>query len=337
MPTNPAQPVQPAARPLVTIVIPAFNEEENLPEVYRRVTAVVASIADCDFEFLVIDNCSQDATEEVVRGFVARDARWRYVRFSRNFGFESSMGASLHYARGDALILLFSDLQDPPELIPTMIKKWREGYDVVYGEIVARSDASFLKTIGAHVAYKLIYWFSEVKIPPNAGDFRLISRPVIDALKRCGEQNRYLRGLVHWVGFRQASFTYERAPRTRGESTMGLIFSFNFAITALVSFSSTPLRWASFLGGLVTLSSVVGTAGYLILVLLYRWGWMSASPPPPGWVTLVLLILFFGGLQSLFLGILGEYLSKIHIEVKHRPLWVLHRTAGFPPGQDPLG
>jgi dolichol-phosphate mannosyltransferase len=318
----------------VTVVMPAYNEEENLPELFDRVRAVADEVRECDFEFLLIDNCSQDRTETLARKFVAEDRRWRYLRFSRNFGFETSLVAGLHYARGDALVFLPSDMQDPPEAIPKMVAKWREGYDVVYGQLARRRDDSLLKTLGARIAYKLIYHLSDVKIPENASDFRLISRPVIEALKRCGERNRYLRGLVHWVGFRQHGFSYERAPRSRGRSKAGLGYCFGFAVTALVTFSAKPLRWASILGLFAVAASVVGAFVYTLLYALHRFQ-MGPDMPLPGWTTIVLLILFFGGVQCLFLGILGEYLGNVHIEVKRRPLWVVDRTAGFPAGMGP--
>jgi dolichol-phosphate mannosyltransferase len=328
---------QPTEKPLVSIVIPAYNEQDNLPELFDRVTAVLDGLPDYRVEILLIDNCSRDDTGAIARRFTQRDTRWRYLRFSRNFGCEVSLAAGLYYAQGDALIFLQSDLQDPPEAIPTMLARWRQGYDVVYGQLTRRSDDSFLKTLGARVAYRLIHWLSDVKIPPHATDFRLISRPAVEALKRCGERNRYLRGLVHWVGFRQCGFTYERAPRKRGRTTTGLIFCFNYAINALVAFSSRPLRWASALGVLVTAASVFGAAAYVALTLLNRAGVTHLTPPPAGWMTQTLLIFFFGGVQCLFLGILGEYLSRVHIEVKHRPLWVVRETAGFPVACDPLG
>jgi len=327
---------QTALRPLITIVMPARNEEQNLPELYDRVRAATTHLDDYDFEFLLIDNGSQDGTEKLARQFTIQDRRWRYLRFARDFGFEASLAAGLHYARGQALIFLPSDLQDPPEAIPLMLDKWRQGYDVVYGQPTRRCDANFLKTIGTRLWYKMIYHLSDVKIPPNASDFRLISRPVVEALKRCGERNRYLRGLVHWVGFRQCGFSYERAPRTQGRSKAGLLPCIDFAITALVTFSAKPLRWASALGVLAMSGSVCGALVYTAVFILHRYG-IDLGVPPPGWTTIVLLILLFGGAQCLFLGILGEYLAKVHIEVKHRPLWVVHRTAGLPAKQDPLG
>lgn len=320
---------------LISIAIPARNEEGNLAELYRRVTKVVDSILDYDFEVLLIDNCSEDKTEQISLELAEKDKRWKYIRFSRNFGLEVSLAAGLHYAKGDAIIYLSSDLQEPPEVIPTMIEKWKEGYDVVYGVVETRNDFNKIKTLGARTAYKLIHVLSDVNIPPNATDFRLISRPVIEALRRCGEKSRYMRGLVHWVGFRQTGFTYKRSVRTSGESDFGLVACFNFATTALVAFSTKPLRWASFLGIITTAGSILGASVYTIQSIL-SWYGIGTVPPPRGWTTLMLLIFFFGGVQCLFIGIIGEYLSRVYDEAKQRPLWVLRSTAGFSDNENPL-
>ena len=323
-------------RRLVTIIVPAYNEEANLPELRRRLGATLDGLPGYRFECLLVDNCSGDRTGEIAREIAAADPRWRDIRFSRTFGAEVSLAAGLHYARGDAVVFLWSDLQEPPEAIATMLSLWDEGYDVVYGTLRKRSDETILKTLGARLAYRLIYWLSEVKIPPNASDFRLLSRPVVEALDRCGERNRYLRGLVHWVGFRQATFVYDRAARRRGRSTTNPLFLFNFAVNALVAFSVRPLRWASAFGLVATLLSVLGAIVYATLSVLSRLRLVDLVPPPPGWSTMMLVIFLFGGLQSVFLGVLGEYLAKVYVEVKQRPLWVVRETAGFSPDQDPL-
>ncbi|MBA7480355.1 putative glycosyltransferase [subsurface metagenome] len=325
-----------SSMPRITLAIPEYNEEANLPEVYQRVTAVIDSLPDYEFEILLIDNCSQDATERLSREFIARDNRWRYLRFSRDFGPEASLAAGTYYATGDALIFLPSDLQEPIELIPTMIEKWQEGYDMVYGTVSSRKDESFLMTLGAKLAYRLIYWLSDIKIPPNATFFRLISRRVIEAVLRCDEQNRYFCGLVHWVGFRQCALPYKRAPRVHGESYSSPLFLVGHALNALTAFSVRPLQLASIVGILAMGLSAAGALIYLTLVILVHFGMLDMVPPPPGWTTIVLLILFFGGFQFLFLGILGKYLSHVYKEVKQRPLWVVQSTSGFPPEQDPL-
>ena len=315
---------------IISIVIPARNEERNLPEVAARLEKVTAKLKEFRFEFILIDNCSEDGTAAFGRTISARDTRWRYLRFSRNFGFETSLAAGLHYATGDALIFLPSDLQDPPEYIETMLKLWKqEQCDVVYGTVVERNDGNLLKTLGAKVAYWLIHRLSDIRIPANATDFRLISRSAIDALNTCHERNRYLRGLVHWVGFRQVSFSYRREARKRGRSSAGLIHCVNFTISALIAFSAKPLRWASLIGLVASFASIAGGVVYSAIKILTYFGVFAVITPPPGFVTQVLLILFFGGIQCLFLGIMGEYLGRISEEVKQRPRWVVEESVGL--------
>lgn len=313
---------------LVTIVIPVYNEEKNLGEVYRRVSDVIAKLPSYKFEVLMIDNGSTDQSRLRCLEFATRDPRWKYLRFTRNFGIETSFFAGATYASGDALIYLFSDLQDPPEAIPSMLAKWEQGNDVVYGVLTKRSDQNILKTWGASVAYRLIFMLSDVTIPINATDFRLLSRPVIETIKNCQERVRYMRGLSHWAGFKQTSFEFERAPRKYGKSNATLWWCIKYAVSAMVSFSNKPLRLASFVGVTTTIMSLIGAVGYIALTILTRNGYSSITPPPPGWTTIVLLIFFFGGIQCLFLGVVGEYLSQINTESKGRPHWVIGEVVG---------
>jgi glycosyltransferase involved in cell wall biosynthesis len=320
---------------LVSIVIPVYNEQDNLPELFTRVEAVANEQTSFEFEFLIVDNCSTDRTEDIVTAQCAKDPRWKYVRFSRNFGAEVSLAAGLKYARGDAAILLFSDLQEPPEYIPDFLVKWQEGYDVVYGTLLTREDASLFKKLGALVAYKLIEKLSDIKIPANATDYRLMSRNVINAINDCGESNRYLRGLVHWVGFSQAAVPYDRAPRKHGETSTNALFLVGYAVNALIAFSERPLKMASLFGFLMVLVSIGGAVLYTILLILSQMGIAPTAPPPPGWTTLTLLVLFFGGMQSLFMGVIGEYIANIYGEVKLRPLWIVDKEIGVSrPGDD---
>jgi glycosyltransferase involved in cell wall biosynthesis len=305
---------------LISLIVPAYNEEGNLEELYQRVSKVMKPLA-YDYEVIIIDNCSEDNTEAVCRSLCERDAKWRYIRFSRNFTAEVSLAAGIHHARGDAIINVFSDLQDPPELIPQMIAKWEEGYDVVYGIIHQRRDHSLAKQLGTRVAYSLIYWLSECKIPPNAADFRLISRDVARALDQFREQDRYLRGLTHWVGFRQIGIPYERQARKWGRTKAGFWWCVGFALRAILSFSVVPLRLASYFG---LITSVL----CFCLGVLYFMFWIFAKPPS-GWTTLALLIFFQIGLQSLFIGIAGEYLARTYQEVKRRPLWIIQRSVNI--------
>jgi dolichol-phosphate mannosyltransferase len=318
-------------RKLITIVMPEYNEEENVPLLHEAITRVTDGLQQYDFEFLLIDNCSEDDTRTESLRVLATDERWRYIRFSRNFGAEASLASSLEFANGDAIIFLQSDLQDPPELIPKLIAKWEDGYDVVYGIIAQRSDASFLKTAGSWAAYKLIHYLSEFRIPPNAGDFRLISNRVRDVLRRCPERNRYMRGLIHWVGFRQIGIPYERRPRLHGESSAGIRFSIDYALRGLFIFSTKPLRLASMMGIVVTLVSFVIMLAYIGLFALQQLGFSLFSPPPAGWMTLLCLMLFLFGMVFLLIGVHGEYIALIFDEVKGRPLWVVAEQEGFSP------
>jgi glycosyltransferase involved in cell wall biosynthesis len=301
----------------ISIIAPAYNEEGNLEEAHRRITAVMETLPH-RHEIIIVDNCSTDRTAQVSEAICARDPRCRYFRFSRNFGAEVSLAAGIRHAQGDAIINVFTDLQDPPEMIPEFVAKWEEGYDVVYGVVSTRSDASWLKQRVAGFAYWLIHVLSDCRIPTHASDFRLITREVADALSQCREQDRYLRGLVHWAGFRQIGVPYERQSRQWGDTKASFWWCVGFALNAVMSFSAAPLRLASYFG-LVT----CGLSVLLALVYLALWLFLS---PPAGWTTIALILLFQIGLQSLFIGIAGEYLARTYQEAKGRPLWIIAKT-----------
>lgn len=310
-----------SVKKLISIIVPAYNEEGNMPAVFEKLAEVTDSLADkYNFEFLVLDNCSTDRTAELARRQANEDNRWKYLRYSRNFGAEASIAAGVDHCKGDAAILLFSDLQDPPEKIPEMLRMWEQGVDVAYGVVRERGDASRLKTIGAKLAYKIIYHLTEAKIPPDGTDFRLLDRKVIDALKNMREPDRYYRGLVHWVGFKQASFEYDRRARERGTSTANLIFCIKFAFHAIFCFSSAPMRLSLIFGLCLTALSIVMAIGYVILFFVRP---SFLNPPPPGLTTVVILALFLVGTNSLFLGFIGEYVGRIYNQGKARPLYVV--------------
>lgn len=306
---------------LISIIVPAFNEEGNIPLLLEKLNVQREALAErYDFEIIVLDNCSQDQTGELVRKYCASDSGWKYLRYSRNFGAEASMLAGLDHAAGNAVITVFSDLQDPPENIPTMLKLWEEGGEVICGIVNNRNDDSMLKRIGAYLAYKMIYFVSEIKIPPNATDFRLLDRKVVDALCSMREPDRYLRGLIHWVGFKQKTFTYDRAERKYGSSKGNLLFCVGFAFHAVLCFSSRPMRLSMIAGVSLTLLSVFASVVYLILFCVQP---TFLKPPPPGLTTVILLVLFTLGMNSLFLGIIGEYIGRIYNQGKNRPLYVI--------------
>lgn len=275
----------------------------------------------------MLDNASTDRTGALAKRQCQQDSRWKYLRYSRNFGAEASMLAGLDHASGDAVINVFSDLQDPPELIPQMLAKWESGADVVYGVLRTRNDASYLKTIGARIAYKLIRRLADTTIPENATDFRLLDRKVVDALRQLREPDRYLRGLVHWLGFRTDHFVYDRAKRQHGQSSANVWYCFKFTLQAIICFSSKPMHLAMYLGVTLT-SSATGLA--LLYFALYFIRPAFLTPPPPGLTTVLLLSLFSIGINALLLGIIGEYIGKIYNQGKQRPLYIIAESIGLP-------
>ncbi len=318
--------------PLLSLIVPAYNEEANLPMLFERVGAVIDGLRErCRCEVVLLDNCSRDRTGEIAIAQCARDPRWKYVRYSRNFGAEGSLLAGLDFARGDAAINLFSDLQDPPELIPQMLDGWENGADVVYGVVRERNDSSRLKTLGAKLAYKLINALADCKIPPNATDFRLMDRKVILALRALREPDRYMRGLVHWVGFQQRPLPYDRSLRVGGKSSANLLYCVKFAVHAIICFSSRPMDLAMIIGFVLTGISVL-CAGLYGLFFFIRPAFLN--PPPPGVTTMLLLLLFSLGVQSLFLGIIGEYVGRIYNQGKNRPIYIADQTIGFDDAAD---
>lgn len=314
---------------LVTLVIPARNEEANIGRLEREVREVTDSLP-YRFEFIVVDNASTDRTPERVREICDRDPRWKYVRLSRNFTVEMSITAGYHYARGEAIIVLYSDLQDPPALIPVFLAKWREGYDVVYGTRTRRPGDPAWRNLAVKAAYRLISWFSEVPIPKDTGDFRLISRQVLQALERCGEVNRYMRGMISWLGFRQIGVPYERRPRTAGESKAPFWSLVAFVFNAITSYSLKPLRMFTAFGFAVTTGSILAALAYSVLAMV--------GHPPAGITTIIVLAWIGIGLNSLGIGILGEYVGRTYAEVKGRPLYVVQETRNLDagPGQPTL-
>jgi dolichol-phosphate mannosyltransferase len=299
---------------LVSIVIPARNEEANIGPLERELGETLAGLP-YDFEFLIIDNGSTDGTEAAVRALCAKDPRWKYIRFSRDFGVEASLTAGYKLASGDAIVVLYSDLQDPPQLIPAFLEKWREGYDVVYGVRTVRPGDAKWRNGMVKVVYQVIDALADIRIPPNAGDFRLVSRRVADALDSLHESNRYMRGLIAWLGFAQTGVEYERRPRLAGESKAPLSHLIVFALNAFTSFSVKPLRMFVYLGFALLALSLLGALIYVVLFL--------TGSPPAGITTLIVLALLGIAINSLGIGVLGEYLGRTYAETKRRPLYVI--------------
>jgi glycosyltransferase involved in cell wall biosynthesis len=305
---------------LVTIVIPARNEEANLLRLPGELAKALENTG-YEYEFILVDNASTDRTGDLAKDLCHQDPRWRYIRFSRNFTVEMSVTAGYHFANGEAIIVLYSDLQDPPEVIPQLLAKWQEGYDVVYGVRHVRPGDPAWRNFAVKIAYRLISWFSDVPIPADAGDFRLITRQVRDALEECGEYNRYMRGLIAWLGFNQVGVPYERRPRLAGKSNApvwGLLF---FVFNAVTSFSLRPLRMFTLMGFVL-----LGVAAPMAFVYAFLWFTGSA---PPGITTIILLLLGTTGINSLGIGVLGEYVGRTYSEVKRRPLYILDEAVNI--------
>jgi dolichol-phosphate mannosyltransferase len=308
----------------LTILIPALNEEASLPQLRQRLERVFQQMADTVHpEYIILDNRSEDGTPKLAEQFCAENPAWKYVRYSRNFGYHNSLACGFDIATGDALIVVAGDLQEPPELIPQMVSLWQKGFDVVYGVLDQRNDDTLAKTIGAKIFYPLINAISTSPLPPNATDFRLISRRIIDVVRSMREPDRYLRGLVHWTGFNQTSFVYNRDPRTHGKSTAGVWYSTKWAANAVISFSNLPLRIASYFG-LIAMCFSAAAAIYFVVVKFYPPSWMPV--PPTGTTAIIVLLLFAIGLNAFFLGIIGEYVGRIYNQGKQRPLYVIDRT-----------
>jgi len=303
---------------MISIVMPARNEEGNIPRAYEEITEVFTHIPDYDYEVIVIDNGSTDRTAELVCEICSRDNHWRYVQFSRDFGAEASMTLGMRLVKGDAAINVFSDLQDPPQRIPDFIAKWKEGYDVVCGIIVDRQDQQKIRGLAARVAYRIIRAFSDVRIPVDAGDFRLVSRKVIDAFNKLNERERYVRGLLHWVGFKEGFITYERRPRKWGKSKAPFWWCFQFVLNAVTSFSTKPLKLFTIFGFIVLCISILAS-------LIYGAGRFFTNPPR-GVTTTLVLLLWNLAIMSLGIGIMGEYIGHIYAETKRRPLCLVDKV-----------
>ncbi|TNF22682.1 MAG: glycosyltransferase [Rhodobacteraceae bacterium] len=307
---------------LISIVIPCLNEEEVLPELLARLTALGDRHDDCAFEFLLIDDGSRDGSVALLREAAGRDARFRILVFSRNFGQQIAASAGIDMARGAAVVLMDCDLQDPPEVVSEMIARWREGYDVVYGTRRSRSGDGWFKRKSAEAFARLMNRLSEIPIPEDTGDFRLMSRPVVEVLKAMPERQRFLRGMVAWVGYRQTAVYYDRPERFAGATKYPLRKMLRYALDGLLSFSAKPLQLAIGLGLLSAGLALLGIL-YALAMRLFTSVWVE------GWTALMIAVLFLGGVQLVCLGIIGEYIGRIYREVQRRPLYVVRERIGF--------
>ena len=309
-------------RPVYSFVVPVYNEEETLEELYRRLSAVAQQL-DGPAEVVFVDDASSDGSQRILQSFLARDPRVRTVRLARNFGHQVAISAGIDHARGDAVVIMDADLQDPPEVVPKLVERWREGYDVVYGVRERRQGDTWFKRVTASLFYRLLHSFAETDVPVDAGDFRLIDRKVADAFRALPERHRYVRGLFAWLGFRQIGVPFARDPRFAGEPKYSYRASLRLAIDGIVSFSTAPLRFALVFGCVVALATFV--VGIFALVTRIA-GFYSL----PGWASILVVVSFVGGVQLVLISAVGLYVGRMYDEVKARPLYVVEdepRTA----------
>jgi len=306
-----------AERPELTVVIPAFNEQENVEPMYRRLVAALENVVD-GLEVLFVDDGSSDGTWRAVSVLAARDRRVRGIRFARNFGHQAALTAGVDAARGRAAVIIDADLQDPPEVIPEMVARWREGYEVIYGQRVEREGETWFKKTTAAAFYRLMQRITNVRIPVDTGDFRLMGERALAAFRSLPERNRFIRGLVSWIGFRQTAVRYRRASRAAGETKYPIRKMVAFALDGITSFSFLPLRLGTALGFLVSLLSFL----YIVVVIVLK----ALGINYPGYTSMMASILFLGGVQLIMIGILGEYLARVFEEVKGRPIYLVDET-----------
>jgi glycosyltransferase involved in cell wall biosynthesis len=319
--TGPASPrleLLPATRdvpPRLSIVAPCYNEYLCLPEFHRQASEVARAMVGEDYEIVLVNDGSKDATLSVMRALVASDPHVVAINLSRNFGHQKALSAGLHFARGERVLAIDADLQDPPALLSEMMARMDEGYDVVYGQRRRRAGETLFKMTTAELFYRLLRRLAEIDIPANTGDFRLMNRRMVDIFKAMPEQFRFVRGLVAWIGLRQTPILYDRDPRYAGSTAYPLRKMIAFAIDAITGFSVVPLRLVSWVG--------IAASGASLLVFVYTVVQWLRGATVVGWTSLAALILVIGGLQLLFLGVLGEYVGRIYIEGKRRPLFVV--------------
>ncbi len=302
-------------RQTLTVVVPAYNEAAVLAQFHARLAAVLDGL-DVDAGVLYVDDGSRDATWQVIGELARADARVAALKLARNFGKEAALTAGLDQVDADAVLVIDADLQDPPELIPQFIARWREGYDVIYGQRLARDGETWLKRATAAGFYRVMQRLSSTQIPPDTGDFRLMSRRALDAMRGLRERQRFMKGLFAWVGFPQVALPYRRDPRHAGVTKFNYWKLWNFALEGITSFSTAPLRVATYVG-LVTALIAFGF-GLWIIAKTLLWG-----NPVAGYPSLMTVMLFLGGMQLMALGVIGEYLGRLYMESKARPLYLL--------------
>jgi polyisoprenyl-phosphate glycosyltransferase len=315
------------SRPAISVVVPLYNEEGNVAPLFARVEAALALVpGNPSYEFVIVNDGSTDATAERVRDQMRLRRNVVLVNLSRNFGHQLAATAGIETAQGDAVILMDGDLQDPPELIVDFVAKWREGYDVVYAIRRSRKGESAFKLFTARLFYRIVQRMTKIEIPVDTGDFRLMSRRVVEALRRSTERHRFLRGMVSWVGYRQIGIPYDRDARYSGKTKYPLGKMMRFAIDGITSFSDVPLRFASYLGFCASLVAFI----YAIYIIVSKIFSVHPLAYTPGWASTIVAVLFLGGVQLIGIGILGEYIGRIYDEVKGRPVYIISEIERSP-------
>lgn len=319
----------PLANPLLSVVVPCYNEEEGLRECHSRLTSALDSLCASEYEVIYVNDGSRDGTGEILRSLHAASDCTRVVMLSRNFGHQAAVTAGLSASRGQSVVMIDADLQDPPELISEMLELWRKGFEVVYGVRESRAGEGRFKLWTAQAFYRLINRLSDVEIPLDSGDFRLLDRRAVESLLSMPERHRLLRGMSSWIGFRQIGLKYARAPRFAGSTKYPLRKMLNLALDGIFSFSTVPLRLVTLLG-LLTAGLAAAGILYSLAVRIFTTHWVA------GWATLILAVLLMGGVEMLCFGILGEYIGRIYTEIKQRPLFLVREVLepGVPPSLD---
>lgn len=305
-----------------SIIIPMYNEEEVITETYHRLKKVMNAIGE-NYELIFVNDGSKDKSASIISELSKTDETIRLIDFSRNFGHQIAVTAGLDYAAGQAVVIIDADLQDPPEVIPQMLEKWRQGYEVVYGRRIKRHGETIFKKTTAYAFYRILNTLSGDNIPKDTGDFRLIDRSVCDAIKKLPERNRFLRGLINWVGFRQTAVEYVRDERFAGNTKYSLKRMLKFATDAIISFTYKPLKFATYLGCLLSFT------GFVFLLYLLYGELFVVKAVAGGWAYIIALNLVFNGVTLIVLGIIGEYIGRIYEEVKGRPLYIVKEKIGF--------
>lgn len=302
----------------ISVVIPMYYEEQVANECYKRVKNVLENIENYEHEIVFINDGSKDNTLPILEEIASKDSNVKVISFSRNFGHQAAVTAGLKEVTGDAIVIIDADLQDPPELIPEMLKYWEEGYDDVYAKRRSRKGESFLKKFTSTMYYKVLQAFTKIQIQKDTGDFRLLDRRCVEALKSIRESQRYTKGLFSWIGYNKKEILYDRDPRAAGKTKWNYKNLVNLSIDGITSFTTSPLRWSAFMGVFVSMVGFI----YMIYIIIKT---IVSGVDVPGYASTMVVILFLGGIQLIFLGVIGEYVGRAFYETKGRPLYFIER------------